>query len=53
MNGVEITQGIEYDPVTQVWKLNEEFWKSVRKEEVYTPKEEKYQDYYGLKIKVD
>lgn len=48
--GVEITQGIEeYDPVTQVWK---EFWRYVRKEEVYTPKEEKYQDYYGLQIKV-
>lgn len=42
--------GVEYDPVTRVWTLTEEYWKWA----ITTPKEEpKYEDYYGLQIKVD
>lgn len=43
--------GIEYDPVMRVWTLTEEYWKSSITKD--TPKEDKYEDYYGLQIKVD
>lgn len=53
MSAYEIEHTMKYDPVTGVFTITEEFWESLSKEEVYTPKEEKYQDYYGLQIKVD